>query len=211
MEIGDLSLKELEKFEDKIPEFAGFISRNLVDNYNDFIKILYKDIDKIVFLKQENPELYQKDPENRITIDIVMSLKIMGYNAAHDTKIGGHTDISVKKNNYTWIGEAKIFEGNSSLWKGFQQLNTRYSTGDFNQKDGGLLIYIRNNNKTGKAVIDNWKNFLVSKKLKNYSTEECSDRPLSFFSKHLHDRSGQIFTVKHIPLLLNFNPQDMTG
>jgi hypothetical protein len=42
---------------------------------------------------QENPELRRNDGEDRLTIEIVNVLRGMGYNAGHETKIGGHTDL----------------------------------------------------------------------------------------------------------------------
>jgi len=117
-------------------------ANNLEFEY-DFIRVLYEDIDKVIAQIQENPELRQNDTEDRLTIDIVNQLHILGYNASHDTKIGGHVDITVRKNGFLWLGEAKIYRDNTYLWEGFTQLTTRYSIGDSNQEHGGLLIYIR--------------------------------------------------------------------
>ncbi|BDA76002.1 hypothetical protein CAL7716_101680 (plasmid) [Calothrix sp. PCC 7716] len=207
--IKDLSLRELQKFESLIPELAGFPSRILVETYEEFIDELYKSIDKIVYLRQENRELYQQDKEDRITIEIKNALCLMGYNASHDQKIGGHADIVVKKNEYLWIGEAKIHKDYNYLWEGFQQLNTRYSTGDCNQKDGALLIYIFVQN--AKSVIENWKEYLFSKNLLNYSVKPCCDRELAFFSNHTHDTSGNQFRVKHIGIMFYFKPKDKSA
>jgi len=110
---------------------------------DDLIRNLYKDIDKVISQIQENPGVRQQDNEDRLTIEIVDQLRSLGHEASHDTKIGGHADIVVRKNDFLWLGEAKIYQHNNNLWEGFLQLLTRYSTGDFNQENGGLLIYIR--------------------------------------------------------------------
>lgn len=207
--IENLSLKKLEKLQTYIPELAGFPSRVLADTYEEFIDVLYKDIDKIVLLKEENPELYQNDTEDRITVDIKNHLCLLGYNASHEEKIGGHADLVVRKKDFLWIGEAKIHRNYDYLWEGFLQLTTRYSTGDYNQKDGGLLIYIRNENAI--KIINNWKNHLATKNLKDYSSKPCLNRNLAFFSNHQHEKTGQLFKVKHIGIMLYFNPKDKSA
>lgn len=207
--IPNLSLKELRKLESYIPELGRFPSRLLAETYDEFINELYKDIDTLIFYKEENPELYGKDTEDRITIDIKIFLCGLGYNASHETKIGGHADLVVKKKEFLWIGEAKIHSSYSYLWEGFLQLTTRYSTGDCNQKDGGLLIYIRNEN--AKTIMDKWQTHLCSKKLPDYSFNPCSKRRLAFFSNHKHERTGESFRVRHMGITLYFNPKDKSA
>ncbi|MEH2278671.1 MAG: hypothetical protein V7K40_28780 [Nostoc sp.] len=210
MSIENLSLLELQKYEANIPELSGFISRILTKTYDDFIEVLYKDIDTVIFAKEENPELYQSDKkEDRLTVEIMQQLRRMGYQASHDTKIGGHADIVVRKKEYIWIGEAKIHKDYEYLWQGFQQLNTRYSTGDCNQKDGGLLIYIFVQNT--KSVMEKWQEYLSAKNLNNYAYFFCRNRSLAFFSTHIHERSGQLFTVRHMPIILHFSPKDKSA
>ncbi len=203
------NLRRLQELESFIPELAGFPSRILAVNYEKFIQVLYEDIDKIIGLLQENPELLQHDTEDRLTLSIVSNLRCLGYNASHEPKIGGHVDIAVKKSNFMWIGEAKIHHDYEYLWQGFQQLVTRYSTGDNNQNDGGLLIYIKTQNT--KQVIQKWQEHLTSKNLPNYSIQPCEVRNLCFFSIHTHQRSGCDFKVRHMPVILYFNPQDKSG
>ncbi len=207
--IDKLSLRDLEKLQEYVPALAGFPSRLLADTYDEFIDELYKDIDNIVFSKEENPELYEQDTEDRITIDIKNTLRILGYDASHEAKVGGHADLLVRKNKFLWIGEAKIHRSYDYLWQGFQQLTTRYSTGDCNQKDGGLLIYIRNEN--AKNVMDSWQLHLSSKELPDYSSNPCLKRKLAFFSSHKHQRTGEPFRVKHIGMTLYFNPKDKSA
>lgn len=209
MSIENLSLLQLKQFEQDIPALAGFPSRVLATDYDGFIKILYFDIDKIIYQIEENPELRLQDGEDRLTIDIKNQLCCMGYNASHDTKIGGHADLLVKKGNFIWIGEAKIHSSYNYLWEGFLQLTTRYSTGDSNQRDGGIFIYIRQ--KNANAIIEKWKNYLLSKDLLDYNYEPSINRELSFFSTHKHEGSGRDFRIKHMPVILYFQPQDKSG
>ena len=126
----NLNLKELKKYQTLIPELADFPSRVLIASYEEFLYQLYKDIDRIVSLKEENPEYCQDDSEDKITIDIKNSLCLLGYNATHDTKVGGHADLVVNKKEYKWIGEAKIHSSYEYLWEGFLHYSMNHKADD---------------------------------------------------------------------------------
>ena len=177
---------------------------------NDLIRNLYKDIDKVISQIQENPGVRQQDNEDRLTIEIVDQLRSLGHEASHDTKIGGHADIVVRKNDFLWLGEAKIYKDNNNLWEGFQQLLTRYSTGDSNQENSGLLIYIRAQ-KDASSIMQKWQKYLLGQSLPELSVRPCKMRRLAFISTHKHERSGQPFHVRHIPVMLLFDPKDKSG
>lgn len=191
-----------------IPGLTRLIRRQTASNYSQFVDALYLDMDEIIAIIQENPELRKDDEENRLTIDIVNMLRTMGYQASHDMKIGGHTDISVRgKNNYLWIGEAKIHGAYDELLDGFKQLCTRYSTGDTRQNCGGMIIYIRN--IKAAAVVTEWRSRLSEEKLENYTAQECPAlADMAFYSSHIHERSGMPFHVRHVGVILRFDPKD---
>ena len=208
MSFENLSLSKIKELgiDKKIPGLNGWIPRILADSYQEFVEALYFDIDQIVNRIQKNPELRKDDGEDRLSIDIVNQLDCYGYNASHDTKIGGHADIVVKKDSYLWIGEAKIHSSYSYLWKGFQQLSTRYSVGDSNQLEGGIIIYIKT--KNAASVMQNWKEHLSTKQLPSFICTPCPNRSLAFFSTHEHIRSGLLFKIRHIPVMLHHEPKD---
>lgn len=209
--IEKLSLKELQDLESYFPILADFPSRVLANTYIDFVDILYKDITTIVNDFQSNPQYYQDDSEDKLTYNFCTQLKRLGYDSSHGSTIGGETDLLVKSytsKEYMWIGEAKIHGSYDYLYEGFLQLNTRYSTGAYNQSDGGLLIYIRQ--KNSKLVIDKWKEHLSEKQLPSFDTKPCPNN-LDFFSVHEHETSGLPFRIKHIPIMLYFNPQDKSA
>jgi hypothetical protein len=210
MSLDSLNLRQLQAFENDIPLLAGFPSRILAETYDDFINVLYEDIDRIIYRIQENPELRQSDNEDRLTIDIQNQLRSIGYDASHDSKIGGHADLVVRKGKFLWIGEAKIHRTYEYLWEGFQQLNTRYSTGDSNQKDGGILIYIIHQ-EDAKQIVWRWQEHLSSKKLPDYACNPCGMRDICFFSIHKHEGSGYVFRIRHMPVILYFKPRDKSA
>lgn len=207
--IDDFTIAQLRAMAPVIPGVGTFFDRLLANNYKDFVDVLYKDIDAVIEGFQENPELLKEDGEDRLTSEIKRGLKLLGYAATHDEKIGGHSDLVVrgKKAGFLWIGEAKIHGSYDYLYQGFQQLTTRYSTGDSNQDCGGMLIYIKNND--AKGVVVNWRAHLKAKALDDYSESDCQDRPnFVFYSTHKHERSGAPFRVKHIGIILGFDPKD---
>lgn len=59
--------------------------------------------------------------------------------------------------------------------------------------------------------MEKWQRYLINKNLPEYNFESCKDRDLSFISSHKHNRSGRTFYVKHIPVILNFSPEDRSA
>lgn len=204
------TLKKLKQYEGFVPGIGRLPSRLLADNYKEFVNVFYRDLDQILATIEENPEVRAKDGEDRLTIEIRNMLRILGYDASHDSKIGGHADLLVRKGEFIWLGEAKVHKQTYDyIWEGFQQLCTRYSIGSDNQSCGGLIIYIRIPNST--SVMERWKSHLEGKKLPEYKMLPCGLKSIAFFSTHSHERSGLPFEVRHIPVMLYFNPQDKSG
>lgn len=209
MSIENLRLADIVDCKLVNPKLRSSVERELVDSYEGFISVLYKELDDVIQTLQANPELRQNDQEDRLTIDIVNLLNQAGYDASHETKSGGHVDITVKFRGMFWFGEAKIHSTYDHLLEGFKQLCTRYTRGDINQDHGGVLLYIKQ--KNAKSVMDRWKEHLSEQNYPDYESSPCATRPLSFFSKHTHDVSGLPFNVRHMPVMLYFNPQDKSA
>jgi hypothetical protein len=212
MSLGNLSLHQLNELSSISPMIGNFARRILAETYEDFIQCLYDDLENILCNIEKNPEYRQEDKEDRLTVDIVNGLHNLGYDASHDEKQGGHTDILVKKHNFIWIAEAKkVTSANSTyLFKGFQQLVTRYSNGNSNQNEGSLLVYIFCSN--AKNVMEMWEEYLSKSEhyKENIRIEKGIDknRQITFRSINKHPSSGLDYIVRHIPVLLYFNPKD---
>ncbi|MFH5923822.1 hypothetical protein [Roseomonas xinghualingensis] len=148
----------------------------------------------------------QHKDEDLLTNDIVTSLKDIGFQASHDTDIGGHCDVVVEgRENFLWLGEAKTHHDYDWLYKGFQQLSTRYSGGMPGQEAGGLIIYCYNQGVA--QMMSSWKQHLVTQR-PDIQTITCTANPLAFRSTHLHEVSGLSYMVRHIPVALYFDPKD---
>ncbi|NEO83839.1 MAG: hypothetical protein F6J87_06190 [Spirulina sp. SIO3F2] len=213
MNLSDLSLSKCRDFEDFIPALGNFPSRVLARNYDEFIECLYKDVDTIVGIMQEDPGVRQNDSEDRLSSEILASLRSMGYQAERDATVGGHCDLVIRRkidgSQCIWLGEAKKFSSSYvHLLEGFHQLFTRYSTGDDNQTEGGIIIYYLK--KDTRTMMQKWKDKLnEAVDVKRF--ECCPKKTNAFYSFHEHPRSGLLFKVRHIPVNLHFDPQDKSG
>lgn len=155
----------------------------------------------------ENPELKGERSEDELTIDLVQVIRGGGFDAGHENKVGGHVDIVVRgRDDFLWLGEAKWHRnGYDWLYKGFQQLNTRYATASPGQDRGGVVIYVHQENTT--RVMERWQRHL-SDKHSGIEFAPCKRTAPGFFSKHPHDRTGRPYRVKHFAVSLHFEPKD---
>jgi hypothetical protein len=210
MQLESLSLADFKNLRELRPDCARFADFILVQTYEEFVNILYQNIDECIRLMEGGRNLRKNDGEDRLTEDFRMFLRAKGYQARHDENINGHSDlvVSQKDKPYLWLGEAKIHDGGYTyLRQGFDQLTTRYSLGTEDAFHGGLLIYIRQ--PKAAKIIATWKKRLAAFKLDDYSESECAMKPnLAFFSTHCHESSGLPFTVRHMAIVLHHNPQD---
>ncbi|SDO83452.1 hypothetical protein SAMN04488595_102450 [Ralstonia sp. 25mfcol4.1] len=184
-----------------------FIKRELVETYDDFIDVLYRDLDRVIGKLQERKQLYHDSTEDPITMYIVDLLDERGYSVAHDTKIGGHVDIVVRGRDpsFLWLCEAKRDKGPEWLAEGFEQLCLRYSNGGHNHRHGGMLVYCQG--KFAARIMTNWRRHLVSLvQFEEIDVEDCPRSPLAFVSEHIHDTSGLSYTVRHMGVALYHNP-----
>jgi hypothetical protein len=190
--------------------FALMARRSTVNSYNDFVDLLYDDIDRIFAQMARSAKIMQGDSEDRITTELISNLRSLSYIAKHDAMAGGHVDVDVELNGFTWLGEAKFDNGAAYLEQGFLQLTTRYTSGDSNHDCGGLLVYIKQPNAL--SVMTKWRELLSgSKYVTEIKIEDCHKNRLAFRSEHTHRTTGLPYRVRHIPLLLHFDPQDKSG
>jgi hypothetical protein len=176
--------------------------------YEEFVKVLYEDIDDCVRRIEEDPKVHRYDSEDRLSREIINMLSVW-YDASHDELIGGHSDVVVRgPRGFLWVGEAKIHSGYDYMLKGFQQLATRYLRGNPLSDQGALLMYIRNQDCA--KVVEKWGETLAGEKLPGYRVEECPSRKeLGFRTVHKHRSSGRDVMIRHIGLNVHWDPQDV--
>jgi len=181
----------------------------VADTHEAFLELVEQAIDWIAqeFAKTRQHRL-DRD-EDGLTIDLVTTLKSMGFQASHDTAYGGHCDVVVEaRGDFLWLGEAKIHKGYDWLLKGFQQLDTRYATALPKQDHGGMIIYCRQSR--ADQMMDKWASHLSAAR-PDVAVQARGDGSLIFHSEHTHDATGRRYHVRHLPICLHFAPKDQAG
>jgi len=182
----------------------------LLPDYPEFVALINRAIDMSLVRMAENPELRKDRTEDELTIELVNLLRQLTFVAEHEAKVGGHCDITIRgPSGYVWLAEAKRHNQTLNwLYQGFQQLNTRYSTGLANHDQGALILYLYGANALSQMT--KWKNHLASLH-DGLVLSDCPLNPLAFNSVHEHERSGLPYHVRHIPLSLHFTPKDKSA
>ncbi|MGL3104850.1 hypothetical protein [Bradyrhizobium sp. BR 1432] len=176
-------------------------------SHADRLSAVNRAIDWIVLEHSKTRQHRQGRGEDALSIDIVTDLKALGFQASHDTQYGGHCDIIIEaRDGFLWIGEAKIHDSYDWLLKGFQQLDTRYSTGLPGQDAGGMIIYFFGQNLLG--MMKKWCERL-SEARPDVEISQCAANPLILNTHHVHKGSGLPFRVRHTPINLYFKPEDI--
>lgn len=183
-------------------ELFNLLKKERPRNEEEFIEILYKDLEFVIACIERSANHRRTDLEDRITSDIINMLEQKAYDVSHDEDQRGHVDITVKKNGFKWIGEAKIHNGYDWLIKGMEQLQ-RYNTGRI--VNTGFLIYLRNRN--ANRIINEWKEVLRNNSVCHFKNIiEENGIHLRFTSVHEHDGSGLDIKIKHFAVLLYYEP-----
>lgn len=206
--------KILDRFNDARSYFTDqelleFIVRRSPKDADEFIRVLYADIERIISDIEAVGDSYQGHSEEQLRDALLVPLKHRGYNAEAESKSRGRTDLLVKctKINLVWIGEAKIHGAYEHLAEGMKQLFTRYSTG--RHKDVGFIVFIFA--KDGASIFKKWQDHLVAKNVCNVVGSLHINGDFSFLSEHRHEGSGTQVMTRHFGVLLHFEPTDKSG
>lgn len=174
--------------------------------YTEFMDQLYADVDRIIYGLQSSRHGLQEDCEDRLTEEILRSLKQLGYSTTHDNKNGGHVDFSVLLGEHCWMAEAKK---DGDYKEGLLQLTTRYvqQSGNYKHDAAGLLFYLVKT-QNAKGVLDRWKADLAAKQIKH---SDCANNVLAMYSEHSLDGSGTKLNVRTMVVALFHDPKDRSG
>lgn len=208
----EFSLNEIESLLKNSSHAQNFLRKEFVSSYEEFVEILYDDMDLIIVNLESNPQFYSKDEEDRITHDIVTMLKMRNYAASQGTTSGGNVDLTVSGSNpaWSWIGEAKIFKSVTDLREGFLQLTTRYRTASPNYACAGILAYTKRINAAG--CLHDWEEAIRGMELEDLEFSECTRRgKLAFYTTHKHEATGLPIKIRHNAISLHHLPKDKSG
>lgn len=200
-------------------ELEQFIRQSNIETFSQFVDYLYDSIDEAINDIQENKDHFLiSDQENgglkiksedSVTYAICMYLRSRKIDAEHDASSNGNPDIKVKWKGHAWLGEAKIAKSNTDSMEGWRQLVDRYSTGEPKNCFGGLLLYFSQSNVAERISV--WRDFLAER-VELTKVEDCQKRPsLSFISEMPHPVSHSPYFVRHMPVMLLFEPSDKSA
>ena len=181
------------------------LALNFASSPGDVLLALEEAIDWIVLEFGRTPKERQNRSEDGLSIDLVTSLRAMGFQASHDTTVGGHCDVVVEGvGDFLWLGEAKKHSSYDWLMAGFEQLDKRYATANKGQDHGGIIVYC--DGQRIDRVMDSWASKL-SEVRPDVKVEARDDNPLYRWSVHQHRRTGLPYYVRHTPISLYWNPE----
>lgn len=202
----ELTISQLRHQLRGTPQEAG-LDYALAQDHTARLDAVQKAVDFACNQLEQYKHRKQNLGEDAITLEICSMLNMLGFQAAHDTDVGGHCDIVIKGIDlFLWLAEAKEHSNYSWLDKGFKQLSTRYSTGVLGQDHGEILIYCYTAN--AKQMIETWRAELENRN-SDVATENSScGNPLVFDSTHKHASSGLNFYIRHKALALHWSPKD---
>lgn len=201
-----LSVRDLSKLGSLNPVVSLAMKRLLIASYEEFVDVLYLDLDACLKYIIETRNHRREESEDRTTVDIIGQLRGRNYDAKHDEQRGGHCDIVVSHpNGYTWIAECKIHGGYDYLKQGFDQLCTRYLAGSPNEDHGSLIIFVRNVDCA--AVVQEWRKRVGAAGYDNFTDEDCPIwQQHGFQTRHTGAGSGRSVKIRHTALSLYFDP-----
>lgn len=191
-----------------------YLRRSEVANskdYSAFIELLYEDLDSIIKDFQANPQRRSKDSEDRLTEEMVGYLNTSGYSAYHGTSSGGHVDLTVMLGReLTWIGEAKK---DQKFHEGFLQLSTRYrpAGGDFSHNQAGMILYCCKPPDLLSRRTSWIKKVSGMAQFKELTAYDCPKNRYMFYTKHIHEVTGEDFIVRHMFVGLIWEPKDASA
>lgn len=174
------------------------------DTAEDILGLVDAAIDHIAQDFARAPKERQGRSEDSLTTDLVSSLRNLGFQAAHDTTVGGHCDIVIEgRGNFLWLGEAKTHSSYDWLVQGFNQLDSRYATASKHQDHGGIVIYCYHGRVD--KIMDEWAVRLKQARPEVEVSRRTED--VEFFtSSHVHERTGRRYHVRHVAIALQWAP-----
>lgn len=199
----ELSLHEVFAIYNLDPQIRRRINLRAVRDPKSFLEILMEDIEEAIEELQTKRDLFNKEDVNEdlITTYVISNLNGKGHDASHDNKDGGHVDVTIinKNCNIKWKAEAKIFNGEGYIYKGWEQLTKRYLAGNKTDSVAGMLIYCFKDN--AKSRLASWLAHLSSLESIQQSILPCGLRADT--NSILHGSGTQI-QVRHFMINLYF-------
>jgi hypothetical protein len=183
----------------------SYFEKQYPDSYDAFLRTVYECLDKAIAEAQRAAQYLFAASEDCITTFIVSNLRSQELDADHDSDSGGHVDILVADadKRFSWAAEAKIDTDWGWIEGGIGQLMDRYADGTVGRDQGGFLLYIKN--EGGATRLADWRQRVIAKysSKQGFRVLDCPNRhPYAFFSECVFPKTGQLFRIRHVGVLL---------
>jgi hypothetical protein len=158
-----------------ISEIEAFINTVDPKKFDSFVSGLVVKIHKTIRHIESKADEYYNYTEEALSGAIAFSLEANGYKVKNEAKERGRIDITVEKDEFTWLIEAKIGYNNQKTFEGLLQLTSRYLT---SQRSAGFLIYYKK--RQPSKAFGLWKQYIENKEWVTYATkhsilDECNE------------------------------------
>ena len=198
------TVQDLKKIVRGNPTMQISLALMTASSADDILSQINPAIDYVLTEFARTPKERFNRTEDGLSMDLVTSLRILGFQASHDTTVGGHCDIVIEgKFNFLWLGEAKIHNDYDWLLGGFNQLDTRYATAGIGQDHGGIIIY--NKGQRTDRVLSRWADHLSKSRPDVRFLPENIDG-YAFSTVHQHRRTGRNYHVRHVIVSIYWDP-----
>lgn len=202
--MGNLTLRDLKLMARGNVAFETSLALISAATAEDILARVDPAIDHILQEFARTPKERQGRSEDALSIDLITSLKHLGFQASHDTTTGGHCDIVIDgRFNFLWLGEAKKHSSYEWLLKGFNQLDSRYATAVKHQDRGGVLIY--HYGPRIDRIMNEWEKYLKINR-PDVIIEKRNSGDLVMNTRHTHERTGREYHIRHVIVSLYWNP-----
>jgi hypothetical protein len=182
----------------------------LATSFSERYKLVRKAVDNCYIQLNESRHIYKREKTNEdlLSLQVIGMLKSAGIHSEHDPQLGGHVDIVVRgKDNFLWIGEAKIYNGPAYLTCGFSQLSDRYGSAQNGRNEGEIVIYCWD--KNAWKCLAKWEKrvLTVAAHLDVKITVPLESKSLEFWTSHNCPTTGINFDTRHkiVPLYFPTN------
>lgn len=117
----------------------------------------------------------------------------------------GNCDVKIKRDDYVWLGEAKIAGNTSHIHGGYLQLRNRYASGIPEHNRGGMLIFCQD--EPTDVVMAGWRAALEMIVPNSNPTDHVTS-PFAFTSIDKAPGTNQPLRLIHIAFPLFHKPLD---
>lgn len=155
---------------------------------------------EVGLMAERRRDLHDLDED---ALSAILNISLQNLNLDASAKfVNGNTDVTIQYNEFKWLGEAKFGGDVSKLYKGYNQLTTRYATGMPGQSAGGMLIYCSQD--SADVVLAAWRAALeVEKPGGNIRDGSAA---LTFRSEDVCAATGAKLDILHIAFPLYHKP-----